>query len=76
MTEQELLQRLDNDYTYHPPLPGQLERYQEIRKQARDFAGKLVKMVPQSRELSLALTYLEQATMIANAGIARNEVQS
>jgi len=73
MTEVELLQRLDNDYTYHAPKPDQLERYTKIRKQARDFAGELVKMVPQSRELSLALTHLEQAVMIANAGIARNE---
>ncbi len=73
MNELELLKRLESDFTYHPPKEGQMERYQEIRKQAHDFACEIVKMTPQSREQSLALTNLEQAVFWANASIARNE---
>jgi hypothetical protein len=70
---QALLDRVDNDFVYHAPKPGQVERYAVIREQARLFARMLVLEVPPSRELSLALTNLEQAVFHANAGIARNE---
>jgi len=66
--------RLENDYTYHPPKPDQIERYQRIRDGAKVLALLIADLVPRSREQSLAFTYLEQAVMIANAGIARNEV--
>ena len=40
---------------------------------AHEFAIFLTKTCPESRELSLALTHLEEAVMQANAAIARNE---
>lgn len=46
--------------------------YQEIREQARALALLLAGLCPASRELSLALTNLEQTVMWANAAIARN----
>ena len=73
MTEQELLQRLENDFTYHAPKEGQQERYQAIRDKALKFAYFLVASTPQSREQSLALTHLEEVVFFANAAIARNE---
>lgn len=69
----EQVARLDNNFTYHPPLAGQAERYVEIRDAAKALAFTLVNLCPTSRELSLALTDLEQAMMWANAAIARNE---
>lgn len=64
---------LDNRFTYHPPKEGQPERYVKIREAARQLAQTIVELTPQSREQSVALTNLEQATFWANAAIARNE---
>lgn len=64
---------LDNNFRYHAPKDGQLEKYEEIRAQAKALAEKLIKLCPPSRELSLALTELETSVMWANASIARNE---
>jgi hypothetical protein len=64
---------LDNRFTYHAPQPGQIERYQKLRQAARDFAQVIIELTPQTREQSLALTNLEQASFWANASIARNE---
>ena len=62
-----------NRFTYHAPKEGQADRYTSIRDQIGKAAEMLVEEVPSSRELSLALTHLEQAVFWANAGIARNE---
>lgn len=60
-------------FTYHAPLEGQPKRYEEIRNSARIYAEELVLNCPPSRELSLALTHLEEVVFWANAAIARNE---
>jgi hypothetical protein len=60
-------------FTYHAPKPDQVPRYNSIRELANAFACHLVRTCPESRELSLAMTHLEEAVMQANAAIARNE---
>ena len=65
--------RIENDFTYHAPKEGQQERYVALREKAKEFALLIVELTPASREQSLALTNLEQASMFANAAIARNE---
>lgn len=60
-------------FTYHPPFGDQPQRYEDIRRNAYTLAGFLVSSCPGSRELSLALTKLEEAVFWANAAIARNE---
>lgn len=64
---------LDNIYTYHTPKGDQIDRYQEIRDEAKLLAKAIIKRCPHSRERSVALTNLETAVMWANASIARNE---
>lgn len=64
---------LDNRFTHHPPKGDQAERYESIRAYAKFFAGVINELCPDSREKSLAVTALEEATMWANASIARNE---
>lgn len=66
-------QDLNKRFTHHPPKGDQIERYQELRDKAREFAALIVASTPQSREQSLALTKIEEASMFANAAIARNE---
>ena len=64
---------IENNFTYHPPKPGQAERYESIRDTAKEFAEHLDDECPDSREKSLAMTKLEEAVFWANASIARNE---
>ena len=64
---------LENRFTYHPPKPGQPEKYVKLRDAGKELAYLIKDLTPGSREQSLALTKLEEAIFWANAGIARNE---
>jgi len=64
-------EELQTRFTYHAPKPGQAETYQEIRQKAHELAQMFAQLCPESRELALAHTNLEQAVMWANAAIAR-----
>lgn len=65
--------KLENNFKYHAPKGDQADRYVEVRALAHGLAKSLVHLCPSSRELSLALTHLEECVMWANAAIARNE---
>jgi hypothetical protein len=64
-------EELQTRFTYHPPKPGQTEAYQELRDKAYELAQLFAGLCPESRELALAHTNLEQAVFWANAAIAR-----
>lgn len=64
---------INKAFTYHPPKPGQPERYTKIRDTAKELAELIEESCPVSREKSLAMTKIEEAVMWANAAIARNE---
>jgi hypothetical protein len=64
---------IENNFTYHPPIGNQQQRYVELREKAKELAYLIEALCPDSREKSLALTNLEQSVMWANASIARNE---
>jgi hypothetical protein len=64
---------IDNIFTYHKPVEGQPEKYVAIRFRAKQFAELIAKTCPPSRELSIAMTKIEESVMWANASIARNE---
>jgi len=68
-------QEIERNFTFHPPKPGQPERYEKIRAEAKKLAYLLNEECLPSREKSLALTNLEQAVFWANAAIARNETR-
>jgi hypothetical protein len=70
------LSELARRFTYHPPKPDQINRYQDIREAGRAFATLLDRHCPDSREKSIALTKLDETVMWANASIARNEPAS
>jgi hypothetical protein len=65
--------RIDNTFRYHAPEGDQAERYVRIREHCKALALTLTTNCPPSRELSLALTHLEESCMWANASISRNE---
>lgn len=66
-------ERIAQAFTYHPPKNDQNKRYMEIRGLGKAMAESVLECCPPSRERSLAMTYVEQAIMWANAAIARNE---
>lgn len=64
--------KIENAFTYHAPNEGQPAKYQAIREKAKELAYLIDELVSDSREKSLAMTKLEECSMWANAGIARN----
>jgi len=65
-------ERIENDFTYHSPTPEKVKRHEDLRAFAKSFAIALTEYCPESRQLSLALTKLEESVMWGNAAIARN----
>jgi hypothetical protein len=70
---EKFMKDLDNKFSYHAPKGSQAVRYENIRQAAKELALMLDGLCPQSRELSLAITNLEQCVFWSNAAIARNE---
>lgn len=66
-------ERLENDFTYHAPFGDQVQRYADLREDFKRLAYYINAKCPPSRELSVALTHLEESCFYANAAIARNE---
>lgn len=64
---------LERTFTYHAPKGDQQERYVALRQKALEFATLIAETTPVSREQSLALTRVQEATQMANAAIAINE---
>lgn len=73
MTDRSLERDLENRFTYHPPSERQIPMYEDIRQAGHTFATLVTGYAPPSRELSLALTKIEEAVMWANAAIARHD---
>lgn len=66
-------EQLVNRYTYHAPKGDQAGRYELIRKQIFNTAVVGVELTPCSPEQTRALNALDEAMMLFNAAIARNE---
>jgi hypothetical protein len=65
--------QIDKIFKYHSPTGDQPQRYEAIRAKAKELAKLINTSCPESREKALALTYIQQSTMWANASIAINE---
>ena len=62
---------VDDVFTHHPPEHDtQVLAYERVRQAARTFAGVLLNELPVCHDQQLALRYVRQASMIANAAIA------
>lgn len=67
------LEQIERSFTYHPPKQDQPERYEWLRREAKDLALLIMDFCPASRERSVAITKLEEFVMWANKAIAVNE---
>lgn len=72
-SDKQLIDRIDNDFMYHPATGNKGETHERIRAAARDLAITIVRLVPEGRERDEALKHAEQAMFWANAGIARSD---
>jgi hypothetical protein len=63
---------LENTFRYHLPKSDQSQKYEALRAKAKELAALILETVPDSRERSIALAKVEEASMWSNAGIARN----
>jgi hypothetical protein len=63
---------IQNRFTFHPATPTTASLYEAMRAKALELAAWMDENAPESRELSLALTNLDQAVMWFNAAVARN----
>ncbi len=66
-------EQLDTLFSYHPPQGDQTERYDEIRKAARVFAGVVNESTPPGADQTAAIRKLRECVMTANAAIACQE---
>lgn len=64
---------LTSRYAYHAPKGDQVERYAAIRAKVLETAMLVRDLTPCSPEQARALNALDEAMMLANAAIARNE---
>lgn len=61
----------DKRFNHHAPTPERIKAHEAVRAAHRQLAETLEQYVAPGRELSLALTNIEQSMFWANAGIAR-----
>jgi hypothetical protein len=66
-------EQLTNRFMHHPPQGDQADRYVAIRAKMLETAKVVRDLTPCSPEQTRALNALDEAMMLANAAIARNE---
>jgi hypothetical protein len=62
-----------NNFKYHKADEVKGQKHDAVRNNCRELADTMDKLLPNSREKSLAMTKLEETMMWANAAIARND---
>ena len=64
---------IERTFTYHAPKGTQAQRYTTLREATKSLAHLMAELCPASHELDVAIDRLSDASMWANAAIARNE---
>jgi hypothetical protein len=64
-------EELSDRFRYHPPKDQEtVEKHKQVTELTLELAIKLTAICPDGRNLSLALTHLEDVRMRANAALA------
>ena len=66
------ISELDDRFHYHAPSKHGIDTHHTLSARFADLALHVTSVMPEGRELSLALTKLEEAKFWASAGVARN----
>jgi hypothetical protein len=73
MSKAELTNKIFDDvFIYHPPRPGQEEKYAAIRAAGKSLVMTIIATCPQCADRSAAVRKVREAVMTANASIALN----
>lgn len=64
---------VEDMFTYHPPKPGQPEKYGALRSKAKELAYLINDLCPVSSEKVRAREKLQEVIFLANAAIALHE---
>lgn len=65
---------IEKNLTNHPPATEEIiEKFESLRRCAKEFAAEIDALCPDSREKSLAFTNLEQTVFWSIASLARNQ---
>lgn len=65
-----LNERINRDFAHSDATGEQVASMEEVRQRCRELAHRLTELVPDGRELSLALTNLQAVMFWAHSGIA------
>lgn len=65
-------EELENLFTYHTPVAGDIEKYIAIREWGFNLANTIVNMCPPCADTTAAVRKVREAVMTANAAIACN----
>lgn len=57
-------------FSYHPPTPDQIPKYEAIRAAAKVFALVLIENTPQSADQTAAIRLLRSCVHTANGAVA------
>ena len=68
-------EKIEAEFTYHPPFGTQAERYVKIRDKAKELALVIAELTPSCADQTVAIRKVREAVMTANAAIAINEVK-
>lgn len=71
--EKPTVEQLAHRFEHHPPKGDQVGKYVEVRHAIKQAAIACVRLTPCSPEQTRALNALDEAMMLFNAAIARNE---
>jgi hypothetical protein len=63
-------EKLDNWFSYHPPIDDQAERYAAIRAAGKTFAETIIALCPESADRTVAVRKIREAVYAGNASIA------
>lgn len=61
---------IDNIFSYHAPMAGQVDKYESIRAAAKHLAKVILDNTPASADQTAAIRKVREAVMTANAAIA------
>ncbi len=68
--EEKTQAQLDNWFSYHPPGPGDAEKYERLRAAGGQLAAVICELCPNSADRTAAIRKVREAIYTANASIA------
>lgn len=64
---------IDNWFSYHPPTPDLIAKYNHVREESKKLAQWIYENVPNSADRTAAVRSLRRTVMDINLAIACNE---